>query len=93
MRRSGRTVDWPAIRHTARRPGALLLFGDEARFAPWGALGSTWAPRGQHPLVPTCGKWTGDKVFGLLDSFSERLCAHGHRGHCMAERSWAFLAT
>ena len=88
-----RTVVWPEILHTARRQGAVLLFGDEASFAQWGSLGYTWAPRGQQPLVPTCGKRKGDKVFGLIDYFSGRLFSHGHRGRFTAESYCAFLAT
>ena len=46
---------WPALVQTARRTGALLLFGDEASFAQWGSLAYTWAPRGQQPVVKTTG--------------------------------------
>lgn len=88
-----RTVTWPQILREARRQGALLLFGDEASFAQWGSLGYTWAPCGQQPLVKTCGKRKGYKVFGLIDYFSGRLFAHGHDGRFTAERYCAFLAT
>ncbi len=50
---------WTTILQVARRRGALLLFGDEASFAQWGRLGSTWAPRGQQPVVKTGGKRKG----------------------------------
>ena len=88
-----RTVAWPALLREARRQGALLLFGDEASFAQWGSLGYTWAPRGQQPLVRTCGKRKGYKVFGLIDYFSGRLFSHGHDGRFTAESYCAFLAT
>jgi len=88
-----RTAEWPAILQAARRRGALLLFGDEASFAQWGSLGYTWALRGQQPLVRTCGRRKGDKVFGLIDYFSGRLFAHGHDGRFTAESYCAFLAT
>jgi transposase len=88
-----RTVAWPAILREARRQGALLLFGDEASFAQWGSLGYTWALRGEQPLVPTCGKRKGYKVFGLIDYFSGRLFAHGHAGRFTAESYCAFLTT
>jgi transposase len=88
-----RAVEWPALLRAARRQGALLLFGDEASFAQWGSLGYTWAPRGEQPLVQTCGKRKGDKVFGLIDYFSGRLFAHGHDGRFTAERYCAFLTT
>ncbi len=87
-----RTVTWPAILRAARQRRALLLFGDEASFAQWGSLGYTWAPRGQQPLVPTCGKRKGYKVFGLIDYFTGRLFSHGHRGRFTAESYCAFLA-
>jgi len=88
-----RTVTWPAILRVARRQGALLLFGDEASFAQWGSLGYTWAPRGQQPAIPTCGKRKGYKVFGLIDYFSGRLFSYGHDGRFTAESYCAFLAT
>ncbi len=92
-RQHWRTVEWPAILRTAQRQGALLLFGDEASFAQWGSLGYTWAMRGQQPLVPTCGKRKGYKVFGLLDYFTGRLFWHGHSGRFTAGSYCAFLAT
>ncbi len=88
-----RTVTWPAILRAARRQGALLLFGDEASFAQWGALGYTWAVRGQQPLVRTTGRRKGYKVFGLLDYFSGHLFWHGHDGRFTAASYCAFLAT
>ena len=92
-RRHWREEIWPGIVRAARRRGALLLFGDEASFAQWGSLGYTWAPRGEQPLVLTGGKRKGYQVFGLLDSFSGRLFAHGHTGRFTAESYCAFLAT
>jgi len=88
-----RTHVWPAILREARRRGALLLFGDEASFAQWGSLGYTWAPRGQQPVVQTCGKRQGYKVFGLIDYFSGRLFAQGQTGRFTAQSYCAFLAT
>jgi transposase len=83
---------WPALVEVARRRGALLLFGDEASFAQWGSLSSTWAPRGQQPLVKTGGKRKGDKVFGLIDYFTGRLFWQGHEGRFTAESYCAFVA-
>lgn len=71
-RRLWREVTWPALLAEANRRGALLLFGDEASFAQWGSLSYTWAPRGQQPVVPTCGKRKALKVFGLIDYFTGR---------------------
>jgi transposase len=65
---------WPTILRAAKRRGGLILFEDEASFAPWGALRYTWARRGPQPEVPTRGKRPGDKVFGAMEYFSGRLC-------------------
>jgi transposase len=86
-------VEWPAIVERARRQGAWLLFGDEASFAQWGSLGYTWAPTGQQPLIKTCGKRKGYKVFGLIDYFSGRLFYRGQRERFTAERYCEFLAS
>lgn len=85
--------EWPAILRLARQRGALLLFGDEASFAQWGSLSYTWAPRGQQPLVSTCGKRKAYKTFGLIDYFSGRLFYQGHSGRFTAASYCAFLAT
>ena len=85
--------DWPRIVAEARRRKALLLFADEASFAQWGSLGYTWAPRGQQPLVKTCGKRKGYKVWGLIDYFSGRLFDRGDPGRFNAAGYCAFLAT
>jgi hypothetical protein len=58
---------WPEILRLAEEKNALILFGDEVSFAQWGALGHTWAPVGQQPVVKTTGKRKGYKVFGALD--------------------------
>jgi transposase len=82
---------WPSIVQTARRKGALLLFGDEASFAQWGSLGYTWAVRGQQPQVKTGGKRKGYKVFGLIDYFTGQLFSKGHTGRFNAESYCDFL--
>lgn len=86
------TTTWPDIVRTARRTGALLLFGDEASFAQWGSLGYTWAKRGQQPLVKTGGKRKGYKVFGLIDYVTGRLFAEGHSGRFTSASYCDFLA-
>lgn len=53
------TTTWPALVQEARRRGAMLVFADEASFTQWGFFGSTWAKRGQQPLVNTSGKRKG----------------------------------
>ena len=85
------TETWPALVQTARRTGALLLFGDAASFAQWGSLGYTWALRGQQPVVKTGGKRKGYKVFGLIDYVTGRLFSKGHTGRFNAESYCTFL--
>ena len=63
---------WPAIFRAAKRCKGLILFEDEASFAPWGSLSYTWARRGRQPEVPTSGKRKGSKVFGAIEYFSGR---------------------
>jgi DDE superfamily endonuclease len=92
-RRHWLTEEWPAILAEARRRQALLLFADEASFAQWGSLGYTWAPRGQQPLVKTCGKRKGYKVWGLIDYLSGRLFYRGSTERFTAAGDCAFLAT
>jgi transposase len=92
-RRAWLAEKWPAIVRRARARGALLLFGDEASFAPWGSRSYTWAPRGQQPLILTCGRRRAYKVFGLSDYFSGRLFCHGQTERFTAQSDCAFLAT
>jgi transposase len=82
---------WPAIFRTAKRCKGLILFEDEASFAPWGSLSSTGAKRGHQPEVPTRGTRKGSKVFGAMEYFSGRLCYQGIEGRFNAESSQAFL--
>ena len=86
-----RQREWPRILRQARQRKALLLFGDEASFAPWGSLSYTWAPTGQQPEVPTSGKRKGYKVFGLIDYFSGRFFYKAHAGRFNSESSATFL--
>ena len=86
------TQEWPAIVAEARRRKALLLFADEASFAQWGSLGYTWAPRGQQPLIKTCGKRKAYKVWGLIDYFTGRLFYRGSTDRVTAAGYCAFLA-
>jgi transposase len=92
-RQRWRREEWPAIIAEARRQPARLLFADEASFAQWGSWGYTWAPRGQQPLIKTCGKRKGDKVWGLIDYFTGRLFSQGSTERFTAARYCAFLAT
>jgi transposase len=81
---------WPRMLRPARQRTARLLFGEEARFAPWGSLRSPWAPRGHQPAVLTSGKRKAYKVFGFIDYFSGRLFFQGHPGRFHSESYAAF---
>jgi transposase len=83
---------WPAWRAQAAAAGGLLLFGDEASFAQWGALGYTWAPIGQQPVVKTAGRRKAYKVFGLIECFSGRLFYRGIDGKFDGASYIAFLS-
>ena len=76
---------WPAIVRAAKRCTGLILFEDEASFAPWGSLSDTWSRRGRQPEVPTSGKRKGYNVFGAIDSVSGWLCLQGIEGRCNSE--------
>jgi transposase len=91
-RRVWREETWPAIVRQARLRGARILFGDEASFAQWGSLGYTGAPKGQQPLVKTCGRRKACKVFGLIDYTSGRFYSHTQTERFTAETYCAFLA-
>ena len=82
---------WPRIVRRARQRKALLLFGDEASFAQWGSLSSTWAPKGEQPEVPTSGKRKGYKVLGLIDYCSGQFFYKTHEGRFNSASYAAFL--
>jgi transposase len=90
-RQHWRAEVWPTILAEAERRGAFLLFGDEASFAQWGSLAYTWARRGQQPTVPTCGKRTALKVFGLIDYFSGHFFWQQQTARFTADAYRAFL--
>jgi transposase len=91
QRLAGRQDKWPAICRAAQRWGGLIRFAAEASLAPWGALSSTGARRGQPPEVPTRGQRQGDKVCGAMADVSGRRCAQGLEGRCHAEPYQACL--
>lgn len=91
-RRVWREETWPAIVRRAQTCGAMLLFGDEASFAQWGSLGYTWAPKGQQPLVKTCGRRKAYKVFGLIDYVSGRFFSRTQTERFTAQTYCDFLA-
>jgi len=71
---------WPKILEVARKKDAYIFFGDESSFPQWGSLNYTWAPRGQQPIVKTCGNRKGYKVFGLIEYFTGKFLAKGQEG-------------
>lgn len=83
---------WPQILRLAQEKSALVLFGDEASFAQWGSLSYTWAPKGQQPVVKTCGKRKAYKVFGLIDFFSGQLFWQSQTGRFNTDSYQAFLS-
>jgi len=58
---------WPEILKKAKEINAVILFTDEVSFAQWGSLARTWSPRGKQPVVKTCGKRKGLKMFGTIE--------------------------
>jgi transposase len=82
---------WPRMLRAAQRQKGLILFEDEASFAQWGSLSSTWARRGQQPEVKTSGKRKGYKVFGAIEYFSGRLLYQGIEGRFNSESYQGFL--
>jgi transposase len=85
------TTTWPQIVNAAKARAALLLCGDEASFPQGGTLSSTWARRGHQPMVQTSGKRQGDKVFGLIESFTGRFWDQGQDGRLNSATYIAFL--
>jgi transposase len=82
---------WPTIVRAAQRCNGLILFEDEASFAPWGSLSYTWSRRGQQPEGPTSGKRKGDKGFGAMEYFSGRLFYQGLEGRFASDSDPAFF--
>jgi transposase len=82
---------WPAILRAAQHRQGLILCEDEASFAQWGSLSSSWARRGRQPEVLTSGKRKGYKVFGAIEYFSGRLFYQGIEGRFHSEHDQAFV--
>ena len=82
---------WPTVLRRACQRQARLLFGDEARLAPWGSLRYPWARKGHQPEVLTSGIRKADQVFGLIDSFAGRFFSKAHTGRFNSASYAAFL--
>lgn len=59
----------PKIKVLARKNGAEIYSGDEAGVRPDHPGGSTWAPRGETPVITTTGERLG---FNVLSAISAR---------------------
>lgn len=82
---------WPEIVRKQKKLDAYVLFGDECSFAQWGSLSSTWALKGQTPIVETSGTRKNYKVFGAIDYMSGRFFSQGINGKLNGESYVAFL--
>ncbi len=58
---------WPEILEKSEQKKGKIMFTDEVSFAQWGSLARTWAPKGKQPVVRTCGKRKGLKMFGAIE--------------------------
>jgi transposase len=61
--------DYPKIKAMAKKDGAVVLFGDEAGVRSDYHAGTTWAPRGNTPVVHTTGARFG---LNLISAVSPR---------------------
>ncbi len=66
---SWRNKDLPKIRRLAKNDGATLFFSDETGIRSDFHAGTTWAPRGQTPVVPATGPRSG---MNLISAISPR---------------------
>jgi transposase len=57
---------WPEILNKCEEMKGVIIFCDEVSFAQWGSPAGTWAPKGKQPVVKTCGKRKGLKMFGAI---------------------------
>jgi transposase len=58
---------WPEILNKCEEMKGKIMFADEVSFAQWGSLARTWAPKGKQPVVKTCGKRKGLKMFEAIE--------------------------
>ena len=59
--------DYPAIRAAARKAKGEVWFGDEAGVRSDAHSGTTWAPKGQTPIVSTTGARFGLNVISAVN--------------------------
>ena len=60
--------EFPAIRKLALQQGATIYFGDEAGVRSDYHSGTTWAPKGQTPVVPSTGARFGLNMISAISA-------------------------
>jgi transposase len=72
-------VDYPAIEARARKEEAIVLWLDQTGLRSDAAVGTTWAPVGQTPVVSKTGKRFGVNVMAAISNKGELYftCYHG----------------
>jgi transposase len=60
--------EFPQIRSDARRVGATVFFGDEAGVKSTSHGGTTWAPRGETPIIRTTGARFGINILSAVSN-------------------------
>ncbi|MEK6868544.1 MAG: IS630 family transposase [Nanoarchaeota archaeon] len=82
--------EWPKIKAHARRWQAMLYFQDEAGVSLTPVLGTTWAPKGETPVVKVTGKRGGLCVTSAI-SPAGRMVFRIEKGKVNAEIHIEFL--
>jgi len=82
---------WPEIQALAVKKNAMIVFGDEVSFPQWGTLSYTWAPIGETPIINTCGKRKGYKIYGLIEFFTGKVFSKSTQGKFNANGYMDFL--
>lgn len=62
------TTTYPKLKVRAKRAGADIFFSDETGIRSDSALGRTWAPRGETPVVKTSGKRQSVNVISAINA-------------------------
>lgn len=66
-----RSEEFPALAARAKARGATLLFGDESGLRSDYHAGTTWAPRGQTPVVPATGQRFSIPMLSAVSALGE----------------------
>jgi transposase len=62
---------YPAIKQRAKGENALILWGDEMGLRSDDAIGRTYAPRGQTPVVPATGRRFGCNMISAISNLGQ----------------------